>query len=144
LELEWVPADFRQAEDRIQDVHLGKRQTPPIYEYLLIQNTVDESMAKAILDKIRSIEAIVGSDAETSGVASTLRGAGVVGSARLGLPSNSAETVAAALASITARWDEITDDSETGMAGVAQDIEDHWEEDAADQPPQDGDDEVPF
>lgn len=130
LELEWVPADFRQAEDRIQDVHLGKRTSPPIYEYLIVKDTIDEAMAGAILSKVRSIEAVVGGDAETSGVASALRGAGVVGPAHLGLPSTDTETVRAALDSLRDRWlsdeeDDVSDASDT----LAAQFEDDWDDD---------------
>lgn len=145
LELEWVPADFRQAEDRIQDIHLGKRKTPPIYEYFLVEQTVDEAMAKAMLDKIRVIEAVTGKDVETGGVATTLRGADVVGSARLGLPDTSRDTVLAALASITMRWGEISDDSDAGNVALAADLGDAFGEDDEEQhQPTDGDENIPF
>src|SRR5574342_7044 len=104
VELEWVPADFRQGEDRIQDVHLGKCLTPRIFEYLIVKNTIDESMANALLTKIRAIESIVGSDAETRGVSSALGGAGVVDPSRLGLENTDQSTVEAALLSIRDRW----------------------------------------
>lgn len=103
LELAWVPADFIQAEARIQDVHLGKRKTPPIYEYLIVKDTVDEAMAAAILAKIRNIEAVVGRDAETDAVADTLRSSGVVGPTRLGLPSTDDETIRQMILGIRAR-----------------------------------------
>ena len=104
LELAWVPADFLQAEDRIQDVHQGKRQTPPWYEYLIVKDTIDEAMAGALLKKIRSIDKVVGGTVESGQVASTLRGSEVVGSAHLGLPSTDAETVQAALLAVRDKW----------------------------------------
>lgn len=104
LELAWVPADFLQAEDRIQDVHQGKRKTPPWYEYLIVKDTVDESMAAALLTKIRSIDKVVGGTVESGLVASTLRQAEVVGSRRLGLASTDEATVQAALLSVRDKW----------------------------------------
>lgn len=116
LELEWVPADFRQAEDRLADVHLGKRKTPPIYEYLLMKDTIDEAVAHTILTKVSAIEAVVGRDAETSDVANTLRDSGVIGSGRLSLPDTSTETVTAALLSIRDRW--MRDERADGVTGA--------------------------
>ena len=104
LELAWVPADFLQAEDRIQDVHQGKRSTPPWYEYLIVKQTIDESMAAALLKKIRSIDKVVGGTVESGLVASTLRGADVVGAGALGLASTDDATVQAALLSVRDRW----------------------------------------
>jgi SWI/SNF-related matrix-associated actin-dependent regulator 1 of chromatin subfamily A len=104
LELAWVPADFLQAEDRIQDVHQGKRVTPPWYEYLLVRETIDEAMAAALLKKIRSIDKVVGGTVESGMVASTLRGSEVVGAAHLGLASTDAETVQATLLAVRDRW----------------------------------------
>jgi SNF2 family DNA or RNA helicase len=104
LELAWVPADFLQAEDRIQDVHQGKRQTPPWYEYLIVKDTIDEAMAGALLKKIRSIDKVVGGTVESGQVASTLRGSDVVGAAHLGLASTDAETVQAALLAVRDKW----------------------------------------
>jgi hypothetical protein len=104
LELAWVPADFLQAEDRIQDVHQGKRQTPPWYEYLIVKDTIDEAMAGALLKKIRSIDKVVGGTVESGQVASTLRGSDVVGASHLGLASTDAETVQAALLAVRDKW----------------------------------------
>ena len=104
LELAWVPADFLQAEDRIQDVHQGKRKTPPWYEYLIVKDTVDESMAAALLTKIRAIDQVVGGTVESGMVASTLRQAEVVGSHRLGLASTDEATVQAALLAVRDKW----------------------------------------
>lgn len=104
LELAWVPADFLQAEDRIQDVHKGKRVTPAWYEYLIVKDTIDESMAAALLNKIRSINKVVGETVESGQVASTIRGAEVVSGGRLGLASTDAETVQAALLAVRDKW----------------------------------------
>jgi len=145
VELAWVPADFRQAEDRIQDVHKGKRITPPIYEYLITKGTIDEAMAAKLLEKIRNIESVVGSDAETGGVAQALRGAGVVGSARLGLANNSDETVLAALAAIRNRWLDEGDAPSSAsltpqerLAGLAAGLDDDPDDEMLDedQPPE--------
>lgn len=116
VELTWVPADYRQLEDRIQDVHKGKRLTPPLYEMLVVKDTIDEAMAAKLLEKIKNIESVVGADAESADVAGVLRGAGVVGNDRLGLPNTSHETVMAAIASIRDRWlsDEPEDEQTEG------------------------------
>lgn len=130
LELAWVPADFLQAEDRIQDVHKGTRVTPPWYEYLIVRDTVDEAMAAALLRKIRSIDKVVGGTVESGQVASTLRGSDVVGANRLGLASTDAETVQAALLSVRDKWlsgngdEPKVDDSAKLFADLADAFED--------------------
>ena len=130
LELAWVPADFLQAEDRIQDVHKGTRVTPPWYEYLIVRDTVDEAMAAALLRKIRSIDKVVGGTVESGQVASTLRGSDVVGANRLGLASTDADTVQAALLSVRDKWlsgngdEPKVDDSAKLFADLADAFED--------------------
>lgn len=104
LEFEWVPADFRQAEDRQVDMHLGKKKGPPVFEYLFVKKTIDEAMGGALLRKIRSNVSIVGADSEMRGVSTALRGAGVVGPSRLGLESTDRGTVVAAIQSAVGRW----------------------------------------
>ena len=146
LELEWVPADFRQAEDRLADVHLGKRTAAPILEYLLVPNTLDEDMALAVLGKVRSIEAVVGGDRETSDLASTLRESGLVNADRLGLPSTDKETVKAALARLRDRLTGKTTavrPADLATAAVAAAVEAEWEDD---EPPSSdsADDDIPF
>jgi len=130
LELAWVPADFLQAEDRIQDVHQGKRTTPPWYEYLLVKETIDEAMAAALLKKIRSIDKVVGGTVESGLVASTLRDSGTVGAAHLGLASTDDDTVQAALLAVRDRWlsgsgDAPKEDSTAALlAEIASSMED--------------------
>lgn len=145
LELEWVPADFRQAEDRLADVHLGKRTAAPILEYLLVPNTLDEDMALAVLGKVRSIEAVVGGDRETADLASTLRESGLVNADRLGLPSTDKETVKAALARLRDRLTGKAPASRPAdlSATVAATVEAEWEDD---EPPSSDsvDDDISF
>lgn len=130
LELAWVPADFLQAEDRIQDVHQGKRTTPPWYEYLITKDTVDESMAAALLTKIRAIDQVVGGTVESGMVATALREAEVVGSHRLGLASTDEATVQAALLAVRDKWlsgsgdTPKVDDAATLLAELADAYED--------------------
>ena len=101
-------------------------------EYLITKDTIDEAMAAKLLEKIRNIEAVVGTDSESAAVASALRGSGVVDSGRLGLPNTSEETVMAALMSIRDRWldDTATDDRTEGeklrerLVRDASDLED--------------------
>lgn len=97
VEFEWVPADQKQIEDRIVDVHLGKRKVPPLYEYLAVRGTVDERMVSALLGKIRHMEDIVGHDPEMASLAQNLRDAGVVEQQKLGLANSDAATVKAAM-----------------------------------------------
>lgn len=133
LELAWVPADFLQAEDRIQDVHQGKRKTPPWYEYLIVKDTVDESMAAALLTKIRSIDKVVGGTVESGLVASTLREAEVVGSHRLGLASTDEATVQAALLAVRDKWLSGSGDAPQvdDTAALLADLADAYEEASA-------------
>ncbi len=147
LELEWVPADFRQAEDRLADVHLGKRKTAPVLEYLLVPNTLDEDMALAVLDKVRSIEAVVGGDRETSDLASTLRESGLVNTDRLGLPSTDKETVKAALARLRDRLTgrtPVSRLSDPDTVAVVEAVEAEWEDDEPSSSDSADDDDVPF
>lgn len=145
LELEWVPADFRQAEDRLADVHLGKRTAAPILEYLLVPNTLDEDMALAVLGKVRSIEAVVGGDRETSDLASTLRESGLVNADRLGLPSTDKETVKAALTRLRDRLAGKTPASRPAdlAAAVVDAVAADWEDDEP-AGSDSADDDIPF
>ncbi len=104
LELEWVPSDFGQTAARIQDVHLGKRSTPPLYECLIVKGTIDEDMAGVLLQKVRAIESVVGKDAESSAITTALRDSGSLGGGNLSLPSTDRETVQAAILGMRNRW----------------------------------------
>lgn len=134
VELTWVPADFLQAEARIQDVHLGKRTTPPIYEYLLVRGTVDEDMGMKLINKVAAIEKVVGGDAEIKGVDAALRDSGLVDRNALSLASEDAETVGAVLDELRARLfgdetpDLVGDDSDNADA-VEEPDEPETEED---------------
>jgi|CXWL01.1.fsa_nt_gi SNF2 family DNA or RNA helicase len=133
LELEWVPADFRQAEDRIQDVHLGKRTTPPLYEYLIVKDTIDERMAATLLRKIRNNYQVTGkNDVESQHVAATLRQSGVIDVGRMGLENTDKETVQAAIQSAVSRWLSADDDVEKSdsdeLAGDFSDWDDEPKE----------------
>jgi SNF2 family DNA or RNA helicase len=125
LEFEWVPADFRQAEDRQVDVHQGKRTAPPVFEYLFVKGTIDEAMGAALLRKIRSNQKITGGDSEMHGVSSALREAGVVGASRLGLENTDRATVAAAIQSAVTRW--LNEDTSTGSPPAAISFDD-WDD----------------
>lgn len=131
LELTWVPADFIQAEARIQDIHLGKRSSPPLYEYLIVKDTIDEAMAATLLEKVRAIETVVGKDAETSGVASTLRDSGVINTSRFGLANTDKETVAEVMAKLREK-----------LLGKRSSVSDTTQSLAADAEEAFGDDEV--
>lgn len=129
LEMEWVPADLRQAEDRFADVHQGKRTVPPVLEYLVVPNTIDEAMAQAVISKIRAIESVVGGDAETSDLSATIRQSGMIDNTNLGLPSTDKETVKAALNFLRDRFlagktREAADEKSSIVASVEADWED--------------------
>jgi SNF2 family DNA or RNA helicase len=97
-ELTWVPADFLQWEARITDIHQGKRKTPPLYEYFLTRNTVDEDMAYKLLKKIANIERIVGGDAESKQLMKTLSSSELVDRSALSLNSVDMDDVRNAIA----------------------------------------------
>ncbi len=133
LELEWVPADFLQAEARIQDVHQGTRIAPPIFEYILVRGSIDERMANALIAKVSAIENIVGTDVEARGVTSTLRGAGVVDTARLGLENTSRVAIDAALHAVRDRWLKKDSKEDAIAENVAADIVEYWEDKVSDE-----------
>jgi hypothetical protein len=135
-EFEWVPADFRQAEDRLVDVHLGKRIAPPIYEYLAVERTVDEDMAVALLNKVRSIEKIVGGERDMSQMAGAIRDSGVAG-AYVGLASTDKETVQSALLAARDRW--LSGVADKGDAVVADVAGTDWDEEEKKD-----EDDIPF
>lgn len=104
LEPSWVPADFLQAEARIQDIHLGKRTSPPLYEYLFTKATIDEDMGLALVNKATTISAVVGgNDPELTGMASAFRDSGAVNRASLTLNKTDPEAVNAALTRLRER-----------------------------------------
>ena len=123
IELAWVPSDFMQAESRVQDVHLGKRTTPPVFEYLVVKRTIDEDMATRLLEKVKNIEAVVGVDGETKGMADTLHGSGLVGSDRLGLRDTNEDTVNAAIAGLRARLLGLDPVAEGSMSAPSDTVE---------------------
>ena len=128
IELSWVPADFVQAEARISDVHQGKRTTPPMLEYLLTRATVDENMGMALLEKIRSIDRVVGANDETENLSSTLENSGLVNTNNLSLKSEDPEVVNAVLDKLRAKLfgDSVTDDT-------GEDTDNNVEEDDGDE-----------
>jgi SWI/SNF-related matrix-associated actin-dependent regulator 1 of chromatin subfamily A len=103
LEATWVPADFVQMESRIEDVHLGKRSAPPLYEYLLVRGTVDEDMVGKLITKLAVADKIVGGDNQTRGIQQMLNASGVVDRNVLELTSEDPEVVEGAIASLLSR-----------------------------------------
>lgn len=103
LELPWVPSDAEQFEARIQDVHLGKRKTPPLYEYILAKNTIDEDVAATLINKMNSISAVVGKTETQDALREAIAGSGVVNNSALSLVNTEAATVEAALDAFRAR-----------------------------------------
>ena len=140
LEAAWVPADFTQMEARIEDVHLGKRTSPPLLEYLLARGTIDEDMVSKLITKLATTEAIVGGDATSVRMADDLRNAGVVDRSILSLAREDPETVAAALDSLRARLGDV--DPELYDRGDNDDKDlDEPEEDEDEQERKDSDDD---
>lgn len=136
IELAWVPADFLQAEARTQDVHLGKATTKRIYEYLLTRGTIDTDMGMKLIEKMRSIDAVVGPSSESSGLSNALGDSGLVDRNQLSLSSESKEVVDSVLAGLRARLfaDETPEVSDTGDNEDAEDTDDEEaEEEAPDQ-----------
>lgn len=130
LEATWVPADFIQMESRIEDVHLGKRKTPPLYEYLLVRNTVDEDMVSKLITKLAAAEAVVGGDNQSRDVTKMLRESGVVDRNLLELSSEDPEVVSEAIDSLRNRLlgvqhdsDDVSDNDESYL-----DAEEHEDE----------------
>lgn len=103
LELCWVPADFVQSEGRIQDIHQGKRTSPPLYEYLLTKGTVDADMGLALIRKQNVINAVVGRDRESSAMVTALKESGAVDSSNLSLDREDPRAVEAALEALQRR-----------------------------------------
>lgn len=135
LELEWVPADFQQAMDRLQDIHLGKRTTPALYEFLLVRNTIDEAMAKVLLTKLRAIEAVVGHNPVNTDLSTSLRSSGLVNTSELGLMNSDESTIRAALASVRERMRTGTSTSkerQTAVLDFAEGDDEHSDEDRFD------------
>jgi len=138
LELSWVPADFLQAESRLADVHLGKRTTPPLLEYLLTKATIDEDMGLKLLNKIQAIEKVVGGDGETKGLSGTLGESGLVDRNLLSLSSEDESVVASVIDGLRAKLfgddspdaDLVTDDSDNNREDTD---DDEPEEETADE-----------
>jgi len=129
LEIEYVPADLAQVKDRLVDVHLGKRKSPPIIELLVVKGTIDEDMAGILIPKMRAIDEVVGATKDGSELGRVLASSDLVDSTRLGLPNTDKETVQAALAGLAARWVNETDVSDQGdTTGLAEDFKESWDE----------------
>lgn len=135
LELCWVPADFVQAEGRIQDIHQGKRKSPPLYEYLLCKGTVDADMGLALINKQNVINAVVGRDAESAGVVAALRESGAVDSSNLSLDREDPAAVERALEALQRRLLGLDEgDDETGArVALAAAVDDAFTEEPPDE-----------
>jgi hypothetical protein len=119
LELGWVPADVLQAEARHASVHAA-RSSPPVVEYLLARQTVDEAMALKVIGKIETIQSSVGADLQSTGLRDTIADAGLVDESALGLRDESDSVVGAALDDLRAR-----------LAGITTEIRDADDEEEA-------------
>ena len=135
LELSWVPADFLQAEARVQDVHQGKRTTPAMYEYLLTRKTIDEDMGLRLIKKVQGIEKVVGASADTSALTSTLSNSGLVERSAIGLASEDPEIVNAVLTDLRSRLfgDDTPDDLGEDTDNAVEDAPDEPEEEESDE-----------
>jgi len=132
LELCWVPADFVQSEGRIQDIHQGKRKSPPLYEYLLCKGTVDADMGLALINKQNVINAVVGRDAESAGVTAALRESGAVDSSGLTLDREDPEAVDKAMAALQRRLLGLDETEVDDRVALAADLDDAFTEDVPD------------
>lgn len=137
LEASWIPADFMQMEARIEDVHQGKRKSPPLLEYLLARNTIDEDMVSKLITKLNAVESITGVNAVSSEMQQVLRNAGVVDRSVLTLANEDPETVESALDSLRARLAK-SGDSALYDRGDNEDV-DLDEEDDEDEPEDEND-----
>jgi SNF2 family DNA or RNA helicase len=137
VELTWVPADLMQAEARISDVHQGTRSTPPMLEFLLTRGTVDENMGMALVEKLRSIERIVGGDAETGGLSDAIENGGLVNQNNLSLKSEAPDVVEDVLSKLRERLlgDDTPDES---VMTTQQSDNNDMEEDDGDEAEEDG------
>ena len=130
LQLTWVPADFVQAEARIQDIHLGTRTMPPLYEYLIVDGTIDAAMGRVLLRKISVGESVVGRDAESAGVAAALTGSGLVADGDMPLTGSARadpEIVRAVLESMRDRWFSEGKPKADDREVLAAEIEQSWD-----------------
>ena len=129
LEPEWVPADLRQAEDRLQDVHLGKRTSGVVLEFLLAKDTIDGAMISVLLSKILASQQIVGNDVESRALSETLRSSGAADVTRLSIDTTDKASVFAAITSIRDKWLGVDTPTsrETERALIAADFETHWD-----------------
>jgi len=113
LELSWVPADFLQTKARTENIHLqDDRTAPPLCEYLLVKNTIDQDMAMAMINKFSVIAQVVGTDASSSQTNEMLRNSGLVERGSFGLANEDPETVQAALHTLRARLLGVRDASQ--------------------------------
>lgn len=129
-ELCWVPADFIQAESRIIDIHLGKRSTPPWFEYILARGTIDSDMGIALIEKVQNIGAVVGDDAALVGMANTLRASGVVNESTIALNKADPAAVATAIERLRDRLlGRVSDPSDTVQASLAVGLEEALDDD---------------
>ncbi|MFZ2152143.1 MAG: SNF2-related protein [Minisyncoccia bacterium] len=129
LETAWVPADFLQMEARIEDVHLGKRTSPPLLEYLLARGTVDEDMVTKLITKLATVESVTGGNAHSAEVEDTLRNAGVVDRSILSLAREDDETVGNAIDELRARLAEAAADPNLYDTGDNADADEEADED---------------
>ncbi len=139
LETSWVPSDFMQMEARIEDVHQGKRNSPPLLEYLLARATVDEDMVTKLILKLNAAESITGGDAVSSEIQDTLRNAGVVDRSVLTLAREDPETVASAIDSLRDRLAAGDEDSELYNRGDNEEVDEVDEDYDEEEDEHDGD-----
>ena len=141
LELSWVPADFLQTKARTENIHLADaRSAPPLCEYLLVKNTVDQDMAMGMITKFTAIEQIVGTDQSSTKTNEMLRSTGLVERGALGLRNEDPETVNAALHTLRARLlgvpnaSQARTDSNVALAVDVAEAFDEGEEEGAQVP----------
>lgn len=103
IEACWVPSDLLQFESRIHTVTPRPDKPPPLHEYLLARDTVDEDMTTRLLQKLEATAKVIGRDAETLGAHQALAGAGVTDRGLVGLVSHDDDTVFSVIARMRSR-----------------------------------------
>lgn len=94
LDQEWIPDDLVQAEGRV--LRFGQEQKIDI-EYLVCAKTVDEAMAKMIVERLNRVDAIVGMGKQAKGLREKARNSGLVDESSVGMSDHNVSTVAEAL-----------------------------------------------
>ncbi len=94
LDLEWIADDLVQAEGRF--IRIGQKNKV-FLEYLVCAKTVDEAMAKKLVERSNWTAVIVGSGKQAKSLKSDVQKSGLVDAKELRLANHGADSVAEAL-----------------------------------------------